>query len=143
MKLTGKTLLAALSLLCILCAVAVGWAAYSTAMYLMTDVRFEVQKLSVSGLKRVEENQVLAKAGFDVGTNVFRVKLDEITQPTSPKRSAVHTRAEKASTVRYPAFGVLAANWLRINLKRHDCYIAPPSQSFQRSTNPLVSNKLS
>jgi cell division protein FtsQ len=80
MKLTGKTLLAALSMLCILCAVAVGWAAYSSAMYLMTDVRFEVQKLSVSGLKRVEENQVLAKAGFDVGTNVFRVKLDEIRE---------------------------------------------------------------
>jgi len=46
----------------------------------MTDTRFEVQKLSVSGLKRVEENQVLAKAGFDLGTNVFRVKLDEIRE---------------------------------------------------------------
>jgi cell division protein FtsQ len=80
MKLTGKTLGAAVSLLCVLCTLPVGWAAYSAAMYLMTDVRFEVQKLSVSGLKRVEENQVLAKAGFDVGTNVFRVNLDEIRE---------------------------------------------------------------
>jgi cell division protein FtsQ len=80
MKLTAKTLGVAVSLLCALCALPVGWAAYSAAMYLMTDTRFEVQKLSVSGLKRVEENQVLAKAGFDLGTNVFRVKLDEIRE---------------------------------------------------------------
>ena len=39
-----------------------------------------MKKLSVSGLKRVEENQVLAKAGFEVGTNVFRVNLDEIRE---------------------------------------------------------------
>jgi cell division protein FtsQ len=80
MKLTAKTLGAAVSLLCALCALPVGWAAYCAAMYLMTDTRFEVQKLSVSGLKRVEENQVLAKAGFDLGTNVFHVKLDEIRE---------------------------------------------------------------
>ena len=80
MKLTAKTLGAAVSLLCALCALPVGWAAYSAAMYLMTYTRFEVQKLSVSGLKRVQENQVLAKAGFDIGTNVFRVKLDEIRE---------------------------------------------------------------
>jgi cell division protein FtsQ len=49
-------------------------------VFLTTDARFEVQKLSVSGLKRVEENQVLAKAGFEVGTNVFRVKLDEVRE---------------------------------------------------------------
>src|SRR5207344_3340031 len=40
--------------------------------------RFEVEKLSVSGLRRVDENQVLAKAGFEVGTNVFDVNLEEI-----------------------------------------------------------------
>jgi cell division protein FtsQ len=80
MKLTAKTLGAAVSLLCALCALPVGWAAYCAATYLMTDTRFEVQKLSVSGLKRVEENQVLAKAGFDLGTNVFRVRLDEIRE---------------------------------------------------------------
>jgi cell division protein FtsQ len=49
-------------------------------VFLTTDARFEVQKLSVSGLKHVEENQVLAKAGFEVGTNVFRVKLDKIRE---------------------------------------------------------------
>ena len=58
MKLTAKTLGVGVSLLCVLCTIPVGWAAYSAAMYLMTDTRFEVQKLLVSGVKRVEESQV-------------------------------------------------------------------------------------
>jgi cell division protein FtsQ len=66
------------------------WGSYEVVLYLRTAPRFEVQKLSVSGLKRVEENQVLAKAGFDVGTNVFRVNLDEI-----------RNRVEELDWVRY------------------------------------------
>src|SRR5215831_7250580 len=77
MKLTGKSLVVVASFLCV---IPIGWAAYSAVVFLTTDARFEVQKLSVSGLKRVEENQVLAKAGFEVGTNVFRVKLDRVRQ---------------------------------------------------------------
>ena len=42
------------------------WAVYSTISYLAAAPRFEVKKLSVSGLKRVEENQIIAKAGFDL-----------------------------------------------------------------------------
>jgi len=80
MKLAGKSLVVVASFLCVLCLVPIGWAAYSAVVFLTTDARFEVQKLSVSGLKRVEENQVLAKAGFEVGTNVFRVKLDEVRE---------------------------------------------------------------
>ena len=49
--------IAGLSILC--------WAAYSVIFYLATAPRFEVKKLSVSGFKRVEENQILAKAGSD------------------------------------------------------------------------------
>jgi cell division protein FtsQ len=80
MKLTGKSLVVVASFLFVLCLVPIGWAAYSAVVFLTTDARFEVQKLSVSGLKRVEENQVLAKAGFEVGTNVFRVKLDKVRE---------------------------------------------------------------
>jgi cell division protein FtsQ len=54
------------------------WAVYSAISYLGAAPRFEVKKLSVSGLRRVEENQIIAKAGFGVGTNVFRVNLPEI-----------------------------------------------------------------
>lgn len=63
---------AVLSVLC--------WAVYRSVVYLRTAPRFEVQKLSVSGLKHVEENDVLSKAGFEVGINVFRVKLDEVRE---------------------------------------------------------------
>jgi cell division protein FtsQ len=80
MKLQGRTLVVAASVACALCLVPIGWAAYSAVVFLTTDARFEVQKITVSGLKRVDENQVLAKAGFDVGTNVFRVKLDKIRE---------------------------------------------------------------
>ena len=80
MKLSGKSLVVVASFLCVLCLIPIGWAAYSAVVFLTTDARFEVQKLSVSGLKRVEENQVLAKAGFEVGTNAFRVKLDQVRE---------------------------------------------------------------
>lgn len=61
-------------------AVVLCWSAYKTTQYFTTAPRFEVQKLSVSGIKRVQENEVLAKAGFELGTNVFRVNLNEIRE---------------------------------------------------------------
>jgi cell division protein FtsQ len=67
-----------------------GWAAYQSVYYLRTSPRFEVQKFSVSGTKRVQENEVLAKAGFEIGTNVFAVSLDEIRR-----------RVEELDWVRY------------------------------------------
>src|SRR5262245_44273154 len=66
-------LLMGLSGLAILC-----WSTYEVVIYLRTAPRFEVQKLSVSGASRVPENEVIAKAGFEIGTNIFRVDLDEI-----------------------------------------------------------------
>src|SRR3954462_867703 len=80
MKLTGKKLVVVASCLFTLCLLPIGWAAYAAVVFLTTDAKFEVQKLSVSGIKRVDENQVLAKAGFELGTNVFRVDLDQIRE---------------------------------------------------------------
>src|SRR5262245_18319027 len=54
------------------------WASYFALCYLAATPQFEVKKLSGSGLRRVDENQIIAKAGFEVGTNVFRVNLAEI-----------------------------------------------------------------
>jgi cell division protein FtsQ len=56
------------------------WTAYTAVLYVRTSPRFEVKKISVSGLKRVRESQVLAKAGFDVGANAFQVSLDDIRE---------------------------------------------------------------
>jgi cell division septal protein FtsQ len=56
------------------------WVAFKVRDYITSAPRFEVQKLSVSGVKRVQENDVLAKAGFEVGTNVFGVDLNEIRE---------------------------------------------------------------
>ena len=68
----GKIAIAVVAF-CILC-----WTGYFTVAYLSTAPRFDVKKLAVSGLKRVEENQIVAKAGFEVGTNIFRLNLEEI-----------------------------------------------------------------
>jgi len=56
------------------------WGVYKTVVYLRTAARFEVHQLSVSGLKRVTENQVIAAAGFEAGTNVFMADLDEVRE---------------------------------------------------------------
>ena len=57
---------------------ALGYASYALVHYAKTAPRFEVKQLSVSGLKHVQENEVLAHAGFEIGTNVFSVDLDEL-----------------------------------------------------------------
>jgi cell division protein FtsQ len=95
MKLTGKTLVAVTSLLFLICLIPIGWAAYSAVEYFTTDSRFEVQKLAVSGLKRVEENQVLAKTGFEVGTNVFHAKLDRIRERVEELPWVQHALVER------------------------------------------------
>jgi cell division protein FtsQ len=71
------------------------WGAYHVIFYLTTAPRFEVQRLSVSGLKRVDENQVLAKAGFEVGTNVFRVRLDQIRERVEELQWVRHALVER------------------------------------------------
>ena len=71
------------------------WAVYSTISYLAAAPRFEVKKLSVSGLKRVEENQIIAKAGFEVGTNVFRLNLREIRNRVEELQWVRHAMVER------------------------------------------------
>jgi cell division protein FtsQ len=58
--------------------IVLGWGAYTAAHYLRTAPRFEVRQLSVSGLRRVKESQVIERANFDIGTNAFTVDLDQI-----------------------------------------------------------------
>jgi cell division septal protein FtsQ len=73
---------------------ALGWGGYTLARYVRNDPRFEVRALSVTGvsgpLKRLSEEQVVAQAEFEVGTNVFRVDLEDIRQ-----------RVERLRWVRY------------------------------------------
>jgi cell division protein FtsQ len=71
------------------------WGAYSVIAVVKAAPRFEVEKLSVSGLRRVEENQVLAKAGFEVGTNVFDVNLQEIRQRVEQIQWVRHALVER------------------------------------------------
>jgi cell division protein FtsQ len=71
------------------------WLGYGVTGYLTTAPRFEVQKLSVSGLKRVAESEVLAKAGFDIGTNVFKVNLRQIREQVEELQWVRHALVER------------------------------------------------
>jgi len=71
------------------------WGAYSVIVVLKAAPRFEVEKLSVSGLRRVDENQVLAKAGFEVGTNVFDVNLQEMRERVEQLQWVRHALVER------------------------------------------------
>ncbi len=95
MKIAAKLIRTAQIAAALVAMSAVCWAGYSLIVFLTTAPRFEVQKLSVSGLKRVAENQVLAKAGFDVGTNVFRVNLQEIRQRVEELQWVRHAMVER------------------------------------------------
>lgn len=57
---------------------ALGWGSYQAARFARTDPFFEVKQFSISGLKRVAENEVVAQAHVELGTNIFTADLDEV-----------------------------------------------------------------
>jgi cell division protein FtsQ len=57
-----------------------GWGSYTVVHYLRTSPRFDVKKVSVVGLKRVEVNQILARADLPDGANVFSVRLEDVRE---------------------------------------------------------------
>jgi cell division protein FtsQ len=75
--------------------VVVFWVGYGAVGYLTSAPRFEVQKLSVSGLKRVKESEVVAKAGFEIGTNVFKVNLRQIREQVEELPWVRHALVER------------------------------------------------
>ena len=53
-----------------------GLGLYLTAAYARSTERLEIRKMSVAGLHRVSENEVLARVNYTPGTNLLRVGLD-------------------------------------------------------------------
>ena len=54
-----------------------GWGIYETVGYAYETERLEVRRISVSGLHRVTENEILARVGYTPGTNLLSVNLEE------------------------------------------------------------------
>ena len=71
------------------------WIGHAAVGYVAGAPRFEVQKLSVSGLKRVAESEVLAKAGFEIGTNVFKADLQQIREQVEELQWVRHALVER------------------------------------------------
>jgi cell division protein FtsQ len=71
------------------------WFAYEVILFARSTPRFDVQKFSVSGLRRVDENQVLARAGFELGTNAFDVNLREIRERVEQIQWVRHALVER------------------------------------------------
>ena len=57
---------------------ALGWSSYSAVHYFRTSSRFDVKQFTVSGVRHVTEAQVVERADFGIGANVFSVSLDGI-----------------------------------------------------------------
>src|SRR5438477_7735695 len=74
---------------------ALGWASYSAAHYLHTDSRFEVRQLSVSGLRRVKENQVIDRASLDISVNAFTVDLEQIRRSVEELKWVRHALVQR------------------------------------------------
>jgi cell division protein FtsQ len=58
----------------------VGWGVYIVVHYLGTSPRFEVRKVAVAGLRRVESTAVLVQAGLPDKVNVFSVDLAKVRE---------------------------------------------------------------
>jgi cell division protein FtsQ len=58
----------------------VGWSAYIVVHYLGTSPRFEVRKVAVAGLRRVESTEVLDQADLPDKVNVFAVDLAKVRE---------------------------------------------------------------
>jgi len=57
-----------------------GYGSYTIVQYLRTSPRFEIKKVEVVGLRRVEQTEVLAQAGLPDETNVFAVDLAQVRE---------------------------------------------------------------
>src|SRR3954464_13321657 len=59
------------------CVASVVWAGYH---YLHTDPRFNLKKITVSELKHVDEDEILARLQLNTGsnTNIFAVDLQDV-----------------------------------------------------------------
>ena len=82
-----------------------GVGAYSLTRYLKTSPRFEVGKVAVAGLRRVERSQVLARAGLPNTLNVFSVNLAEVRE-----------RIERLKWVRYATVQRILPNTISIQI---------------------------
>ena len=58
----------------------VGLTSYTVVRYLRTTPRFDLKKVSVVGIKRVEETQVYAQAGLRGSGNIFSADLEAIRE---------------------------------------------------------------
>jgi cell division septal protein FtsQ len=59
------------------CVASLAWAGYH---YLHTDPRFNLKRVTVSGLKHVDDNEILSRIQLNTGinTNIFTVDMDDV-----------------------------------------------------------------
>ena len=73
----------------------IGYVSYTLFHYATTSPRFEVKQLTVSGINNVAENEVLAYAELDSGTNVFAADLEEIRNRVEQIRWVRHALVQR------------------------------------------------
>jgi cell division protein FtsQ len=82
-----------------------GYGSYTIVHYMRTSPRFEIRKVEVVGLKRVEQTEVLAQAQLPDAANVFSVNLDEVRE-----------RVEELKWVRFASVQRVLPDMIAINI---------------------------
>ena len=75
--------------------VVLGWGVYRVIGYVYESPRFEVSSVSVSGLTRVSEGEILARAALPPGTNILHVDLEQTRESIESLRWVKHARVQR------------------------------------------------
>lgn len=72
-----------------------GWISYGVTRYLRSADLFEVQQVSVAGVHRLKENDVIAAAELESGTNIFAVDMDAVRDRVEQLRRVHHALVQR------------------------------------------------
>ena len=79
----------------VLLLLAFGWGLYRVISYAYESPALKVSSISVSGLTRVSEVEVLARAGFSAGTSILSLDLDRMRTSIENLRWVRHARVQR------------------------------------------------
>ena len=72
-----------------------GWGIYRAMVFAHNTERLEIRKISVSGIRRISENEILAHAGYGPGMSVLSVDLDEMRRAIEDVLWVRHARVQR------------------------------------------------
>jgi cell division septal protein FtsQ len=72
-----------------------GWISFAVTRYLRSAELFAVQQVSVAGVERLKENEVIAAAELQSGANIFAVDMDAVRDRVEKLRRVQHALVQR------------------------------------------------